>query len=107
MFIGGRVEGEEGASLTITSGYGAAGYATIRQGVTLAIPTTILDTARLYVLDGLTLDHTTLTIGAPSGKLVDWRTLFCKARRRWVVRARFDLTMCLEFRAILLTRKLT
>ena len=92
VFIGGRIEGEEGASLTIVGGYGSAGYATMRQGVTLAIPTTIRDNTDLYVRDGLTLDHTTLTIGHRWASPL-MRTLCCKSRRRWVVRARFDLTM--------------
>ena len=77
VFIGGRVEGEPGATLRIVVGYGSAGYATVRQGVTLALPTTIIDSAGLYVLDGLTLDHTTLTIGESLGKTqVNGRLVF-------------------------------
>ena len=49
----------------------------MRQGVTLALPTTIIDSAGLYVLDGLTLDHTTLTIGESLGKTqVNGRLVF-------------------------------
>jgi len=66
FLVGGRIEGEPGVELHISRGYGSAGFATFRQGVTVALPIVVEDT-ELYVREGLTLDNATITIGLPNG----------------------------------------
>jgi hypothetical protein len=66
VFIGGRVQGEPGVVLKVASGYGVAPWYTMRQGVTLALPTLIENTG-MYVREGLNLDDATITIGQPNG----------------------------------------
>ncbi|TWT32419.1 hypothetical protein KOR34_41820 [Posidoniimonas corsicana] len=65
--VGGRLEGEPGARLTIVDGYGSfSGQATFADNVTLALPVSIGDTT-MAVRGGLTLDGATVTIGVPNG----------------------------------------
>ena len=63
-FKGGRIEGEPGTELRIVNGYNYpnTGYATFKQGITLAIPT-IVDNTEASVRDGLNLDNVPITIG--------------------------------------------
>jgi hypothetical protein len=70
LFIGGRVEGEPGVELIIDRGYGAAEWATFRQGVTLAVPMWIRGgfTSGAYVREGLTLDGAIISIGNPNSQ---------------------------------------
>ena len=77
LFIGGRIEGELGVELTITSGYAYAntGYATFRDNVTLALPLIIpnnsSDGRATAVLDGLTLDNMHIMLGNGEGGQFD------------------------------------
>ncbi len=61
--VGGRVEGEPGATLRIERLRGAASF---RQGVTLALPVVMAE-ANLSVREGLTLDGNVITLGEPDG----------------------------------------
>jgi hypothetical protein len=79
VFVGGRIEAEPGVTLNVYTGYGSAGLATFRQGVTLAAPMWIRGgfTTGAYVREGLTLDDAVITIGDPSNpEFADTRLVF-------------------------------
>ena len=94
VFVGGRIEGEPGVELRIDSGYGAANWATFRQGVTLAVPVWIRGgfTSGAYVREGLTLDGAVISIGNSNSQEAGESRLVFQGRKRSMASVKSDST---------------